>query len=62
MVNCVDCVKPESNPPEVLPFAARYVQGFWKDDWVTECSIDELEFFRRIPIDQEEILTQGSRK
>lgn len=37
IVNWVAWVSPESNPAGALLFAARYVQGFAKEDCVTEC-------------------------
>jgi len=36
MENCFAACKPESKPAELLPLAARYVQGFEKEDCVTE--------------------------
>ena len=39
MVKVAAVCKPESNPPGELPDAAKYVQGFSTDDWVTEWGI-----------------------
>lgn len=59
IVNVDAATKPESNPAEVLLVAARYVHGFWKDDWVTECMI--LPVKRRNAIQLDVIVTRTGR-